>query len=739
MATITVKVGNKSNLNMSRANCNINRAITVGELKRLKDESDLIIIEQLDITDKSLIRDAIDLDKTVFFIPNNDEVTAGIADELDLEIFLNDRELYNEIKKRTGVLVTPYLEDRRIEAEARANEFSEFDFEATIAAGDAELEKEESASQILPDEILSREYNEEEIGEFEGIIDIKEETSENFKEAEEKEFTTGFSDDDYTEIENSDIDNTEYDDSLEIERLNKIIEVLKKEKADIIERYNRIVEQDNIIENPIPYKQYEDIEIKLNNSNDRIVELEDKVKVLNDKVDRKRNQVEEKNQVIDKYRKREQELEEQLSGLTEKVHSGKIHEDVIKKYERELSLTNDKLYETTRREEEANKKINILYSELEETTIRAEEEAHEREEKLLNIRKMAMYIKDLEENHEKDIAEKDKQIRYRESQIQERDRQYDDLVKTNGNNSKLLLDRARKAEREKETVDMEIKDLKRQLKTRDGELKEAKRLAEPPKKLKIDKIEYKGDAKIYTIVGNGSYGVTTTAMSIAQKLSSMGRVLYIDFDLVNPMADSWFMISPMIKGITGVREGRINSGLGIAFEYGAEMVTKNIEICCRSYQQTKGGGLHYLSGVYYDVKDEKIANLNYSDLLTKLGRSFPYIVIDLGKLGKHSLSNNLVKELTNIAYRNVLVTQHSYFSVRQFKNKAKEIGIDISTSKWVINFCHNKGLDDKVRDNIKDYDYVVLGRAVNMGNKDSFLKSMSTRGEFEEYFERHLK
>ena len=734
--TITVKVGNKSSLNMSNINCRINRAITVGELKRLKDESDIIIIEQLDLADKGLIREAIDLDNTIFYIPNNDEVTAGIADELDLDIYLTDKELYSEIKNRTGVLVSPYLEDRRIEAESRASEFSEFDFEATISAGDAELEKEESASQILPNEILDSEYNIDEIGKFEGIVDIKNDGSDDIVDTYENEFDNKFTDDDYNEVEKSDI----YEESsLELGRLRRAVDVLKKEKSEIIDRYNRIVDKDNVIENPIPYRQYEELEDKLGKRNEHIDELEDKIKVLNEKVDKKRSQVDEKNKVIDKYRKREQELEEQLSVLTEKVHSGKIHEDVIKKYERELSLTNDKLYEAIKREDDANKKISIMYNELEEITVRAEEEAHEREEKLSNIRRMAMFIKDLEENHKRDISEKDKQIRYRESQIKERDRQYDDLVKTNGNNSKLLLDRARKAEREKETADIEIKDLRSMLKSRDKEIIEARKLAEPPKKLKIDKINYNGDAKIYTVVGNGSYGVTTTAMSIAQKLSSYGRVLFIDFDLVNPMADSWFMITPMIKGITGVKEGKTNSGLGIAYEYGIDMLVKNLELCCRSYQQTKGGGLHYLSGVYYDVKDEKLASLNYSELLNKLGRSFPYIVIDLGKLGKHSLTNNLIKELASIAYRNVVVTQQNYFSIRQFKSRAKDIGLDIGTSKWVINFGNTRGLDDKVKEAIKDYDYVVLNRAVNMGSKDGFLKNMSTRGEFEEYFERHLK
>ena len=232
--TITVKVGNKSSLNMSNINCRINRAITVGELKRLKDESDIIIIEQLDLADKGLIREAIDLDKTIFYIPNNDEVTAGIADELDLDIYLTDKELYNEIKNRTGVLVSPYLEDRRIQAESRASEFSEFDFEATIAAGDAELEKEESESQILPNEILDSEYNIDEIGKFEGIVDIKSDGSDDIVDTYENEFDNEFTDDDYNEVEKSDI----YEESsLELGSLRRAVDELKKEKTEIIYKY----------------------------------------------------------------------------------------------------------------------------------------------------------------------------------------------------------------------------------------------------------------------------------------------------------------------------------------------------------------------------------------------------------------------------------------------------------------------------------------------------------------------
>jgi len=80
---------------------------------------------------------------------------------------------------------------------------------------------------------------------------------------------------------------------------------------------------------------------------------------------------------------------------------------------------------------------------------------------------------------------------------------------------------------------------------------------------------YSGKAKIIAVVGSGSNGKSTIAMSIAKMLNK-SNVLVMDLDLVNPKIDSWFNANPILGGINEIAEPIKRTASGALFELGAD-------------------------------------------------------------------------------------------------------------------------------------------------------------------------
>ena len=89
--SILVKVGSRASTLRFRREAF--RAITINELSRLKDitGSKIIIIEQVDKEEyqslKVFIENYKDSSYICFFLPSGDNITGGIADEYDLDIY----------------------------------------------------------------------------------------------------------------------------------------------------------------------------------------------------------------------------------------------------------------------------------------------------------------------------------------------------------------------------------------------------------------------------------------------------------------------------------------------------------------------------------------------------------------------------------------------------------------------------------------------------------------------------
>ena len=238
-------------------------------------------------------------------------------------------------------------------------------------------------------------------------------------------------------------------------------------------------------------------------------------------------------------------------------------------------------------------------------------------------------------------------------------------------------------------------------------------------------------AQIITVFGSGSFGITTTAMSLAQRLAATSKVLYIDFDLVSPMADSWFKINPMLSGIPGTMNGSIqNSGLGLFVEHGTNIINQYMNNIVKLVNKTKGGGLHYLSGLYYRPDTFKLASADYEGLFTLLSRNFQYIIVDFGRLGSSEVGDQLIKVISDIAYKNIVVTTTNQFEVRNFKTKLTNINIKLDSIAWLFNMCASTALEPKIKELISTCKYDMLPRMEQYGVQENFLRAGLTRDRF---------
>ena len=225
------------------------------------------------------------------------------------------------------------------------------------------------------------------------------------------------------------------------------------------------------------------------------------------------------------------------------------------------------------------------------------------------------------------IGQLEAKLSVTEQQLKQKENQYNTLVETSGideNGANALMETNR-------TLENISKTLREQLSAANTELERVKRSeSEATKKVSTYKAQvvslqkslqsiasaggngFTGSvsvrainsgysqSQVITVFGSGSFGITTTAMSLAQKLAATSKVLYIDFDLVSPMADSWFKINPIINNIPGTMNGSIqNSGLGLFIEHGINIISQHMNNIIKLVNKTKGGGLHYLSGLYY--------------------------------------------------------------------------------------------------------------------------------------------
>lgn len=481
------------------------------------------------------------------------------------------------------------------------------------------------------------------------------------------------------------------------------------------------------------------------------------------------------NETIDKLNDTQRSLEDATALLSSETNE---KNDILGK----LNSTLGELAEIKGKLKESENKVGQLEKELEKTQFENDENSRlvkEHSDKIAELEKSAIdTAKQTELANNSSLAEKNEletkiskleaQLTVTKEQLAQKEEQYNNLVSTSGvdeSGASVLLETNK-------TLENISKTLREQLASTTAELEQSK-MKESDAQTKIRSltsqverlqsnlntfaasgggtgkaslgntdaevasIQYRSHSQIITVFGSGSFGITTTAMSIANKLASSSKVLYIDFDLVSPMADSWFQINPMVSGINGLNNNDIkNSGLGIFIEHGLNIFNQNLDRIIRCVQKTKGGGLHYLSGLYYYVDSNKLAGADFSGLFNLLAANFQYIICDLGRLGSSAIGDSLITAISNIAYKNIVVTTTNYFEIRNFKTKLTYNQIYLDRVIWLLNMCQKSNIEPNVKKLISPCNYDIMPKIEQFNQTESFTRNFGTRDRFGAFLDR---
>ena len=221
----------------------------------------------------------------------------------------------------------------------------------------------------------------------------------------------------------------------------------------------------------------------------------------------------------------------------------------------------------------------------------------------------------------------------------------------------------------------------------------------------VDKVfssfKYAGSAKVVTVFGGGSFGVTNTAYSIASRLK--GKILFIDLDISNPKSDRYTKKNPMVN-VTGVPSNLYKTGIGVLYSCGIEKFIAEYEKLSIRIITTRNAELTWISGLYSSIKLE---NIDYtSDFLNYVGNMYDYTVIDSGKIGYSSLSDSLIKSLCDISCKSLVVSSNDSYTTRGISLALNRV--KITNVGWVINLASTSIIGDKSKKNMGTNDYCIL-------------------------------
>ena len=255
----------------------------------------------------------------------------------------------------------------------------------------------------------------------------------------------------------------------------------------------------------------------------------------------------------------------------------------------------------------------------------------------------------------------------------------------------------------------------------------------------IHPISYTSSAKVILVTGTGSYGITTTALSIASKLAKSGRVTYIDFDMISAKADSWFKVSPLITGIGGLNpKAEMNSGLGLLVDKGIGFFIPYANSIMK-YCELDGNKMNYISGFYSVPDTNKLISTNFEQFINFCGGSSDYTVIDFGRLGATELCNNIVRAFSKIALKTVVVSTNDKFDIRNARIILKKYNIDMENVAWLINLSEDTKMEEGIKKFILPASYYIMPFADDFyGKKKLFENSRTTRGRFEKFLNENI-
>lgn len=232
--------------------------------------------------------------------------------------------------------------------------------------------------------------------------------------------------------------------------------------------------------------------------------------------------------------------------------------------------------------------------------------------------------------------------------------------------------------------------------------------------------DYSGGAKIIGVVGSGSIGITTTAISLCHKLR--GRVLFIDMDIVSPKADGYLKKNPMIKGLDGFTDrasSMYQTGLGTLLYKDADYFIDHESLIVQLAAKTRDGYiLDYISGLYTKAPLLRYMTVDFGKFLSYFGKKYDYIVCDLGRVGGSEIQNALIRMISGIAYKIVVIALHNKVDMRSVKLRLDSEKIKADNTIWMLNMSKNAAMDDVMRRCIGQQPFVIMPKKMDIYGED---------------------
>lgn len=670
-----VKVGHSSSIALR--SIKVYRAITFKELENHIANKDisLIVIESIPPKEipqaEKVIQTALRLNKPIY-IHNNDPsiIELEIGSKYNIEIISSLSDLQKHISDKIGVDVTTSTEQTATEKEhteenieqteteeeqEQAEEEETEPIETYIQHIEESIQQEEESTEPTETEKQQTEENIEHTTELKQQTEIEKEQTAELKQqivSLKGEITALTSSKEFIENElelvKSDKDTLEdkiYQLNLEIDSLNGELEVIHSNDSNINTLHNSIKSLEEEIE--LEYKSNKLTHSLLVSSLDSLTDLDRK---LSDSLNAK-NELE----CI------QGDLERLVNSSKEKITE---LEGDIKRVEDRYTLEKSEIQAECDKEIEQMRNQMIL--ERKELEQRYQDELSRLKEEHIKSISITNNIQDTEELTNK-VTNLNKEIHSLKGHI-----------------NKLNIDIANKDRVYKDTL-VELDRYRGQ---------------------HHDSIEfncvYTGTAKVIPVFGSGSYGVTTTAVSIARKLPK-AKVLYMDMDLANPKADGWFKAQPILdsSSLSDIPNNINKTSLGILIDYGAKFVVDNKSSIIQRVSETKNNvTIDYFGGLYGKLDTHRLKLVDFTYLLNTLGSMYDYIIVDCGKYGLYDTSNELIDMFMSIAYKSIVVTPNDRLDTRNMSLKLSQNNIDISKIIWVLNLSESTTVTPVVKKNI---------------------------------------
>lgn len=708
---VIVRTSKSSRLIIS--NCTVDRAINFNELKGLiSDNCKVMIVEEVVQSEYDDTRDLIkgikDKVSVMFYVPNNEECTCGLADELDYPIYLNKEDLFLGVYKKTGLNIGNSIDVLNKIREIEEQE-SPFDSEGLFSEVEEDSTVAEEEINGKPEGGMSIKI----------IKDMQEDNEELVKAVDEARKRI----DELTDLNNE---------------LIKELDIAKS-------LYNELISDEEVLINPISYEEYGSYGVKIEELNSKLLKAE--------------NEIKDNNNTIRELREENEGYSNKVKELENRIDSGEINREEIEGLQREIGIKNEEIEKKlgrieqlsvtveeqkididSKREEisRINKEVSSLLEKiktLEAVNIADREESDEEIAKIrLELNSTKQELSAIKESKETEIAlavsdkeselgaerEKNRRLKSEIDTVNKRlidiEGKYNSLISAGGGDIDKVVKRRDELEEANKRLTTSVSELGNSLslkeKACDELVDKVSSLVESNNTYKktLDKvakngnsdiskvmsIEYSGSAKIVSVLGRGSYGISTTALSIAEQLSEKAKVVYIDLDLVSPNTDSFFDANPYFK----VNESNMTS-LRVFMEFGADrMVSENAILRGKARYDI-------LTGIY--ARDNIVlASVNFSNLFSKLSSMYEYIIVDLGKIGCSNIEDSLIHEISKISYRTIVVSVRGAINVSKITRKINKLGLSTDKTMLMFNLSEDESLNDKEIKQIRGYKSAVI-------------------------------